>query len=365
MRLALVDLSAVWWTNWHATADSDLSAAYDSTLRMISAVSANHDQTVICLDSPKSRRREMEPTYKAQREPKPQAALEQARRLLAELKKRWPCYQVDGLEGDDIVATFVGRMDEIKGLYNPRRHFGEYELCDGLELVIVGCDKDFWQLLGPNVSMWNFSTGHPFTAADLMAKHGIKPCQAVDWQALVGDAADNLPGIKGCGPKEPRRGCCNSLALLKWSWHCQAQANRVRWQKAVAFQPAESSDLIYRNLELMRLVVIKKECRLKLFGKNRNGSPRNAGLSNGSQNKRKRRPKWRHQAHYHHSQSQSQRLASRRHHRPASLTGPWLWASQPTSPGHWSPWTCANLRLLLPSFTNRGFISASFEARMR
>jgi len=245
MRLALVDLSAIWWTNWHATSDGQLSAAYDSTLRMISAVAANHDQTVICLDSPKSRRKEMEPSYKAQREPKPKAALEQARRLLAELKKRWPCYQVDGLEGDDIVATFVGRMDEIKATYN----------CDGLELVIIGCDKDFWQLLGDCVSMWNFSTGHPFTAADLMAKHGIEPCQAVDWQALVGDAADNLPGVKGCGPKTATKLLQQFGSATEVLDAAKRRPTEFGGKKQLLFNLQEASALVYRNLELMRLVV--------------------------------------------------------------------------------------------------------------
>jgi len=244
MRLALVDLSAIWWTNWHASSDGQLSAAYDSTLRMISAVAANHDQTVICLDSPKSRRKEMEPSYKAQREPKPKAALEQARRLLAELKKRWPCYQVDGLEGDDVIATFVGRMDEIKTTY-----------CDELELVIIGCDKDFWQLLGPNVSMWNFSTGHPFTAADLMGKHGIEPRQAVDWQALVGDAADNLPGVKGCGPKTATKLLQQFGSATEVLGAAKRRPTEFGGKKQLLFNLQEASSLVYRNLELMRLVV--------------------------------------------------------------------------------------------------------------
>jgi len=244
MRLAPVDLSAVWWTNWHATSDGQLSAAYDNTLRMISAVSANHDQTVICLDSPKSRRKEMEPSYKAQREPKPKAALEQARRLLAELKKQWPCYQIDGLEGDDVIATFVGRMDEIKATY-----------CDELELVIIGCDKDFWQLLGPDVSMWNFSTGQPFTAADLMAKHGIKPSQAVDWQALVGDAADNLPGVKGCGPKTATKLLQQFGSATEVLDAAKRRPTEFGGKKQLLFNLQEAHSLVYRNLELMRLVV--------------------------------------------------------------------------------------------------------------
>lgn len=245
MRLALVDLSAIWWTNWHASSDGQLSAAYDNTLRMISAVAANHDQTVICLDSPKSRRKEMEPSYKAQREPKPRAALEQARRLLAELKKRWPCYQIEGLEGDDIVATFVGRIDEIKATYN----------CDELELVIVGCDKDFWQLLGPNVSMWNFSTGQAFAAADLIAKHGIEPCQAVDWQALVGDAADNLPGVKGCGPKTATKLLQQFGSATEALDAAKRRPTEFGGKKQLLFNLQEASALVYRNLELMRLVV--------------------------------------------------------------------------------------------------------------
>jgi len=245
MRLALVDLSAIWWTNWHASSDGQLSAAYDNTLRMISAVSANHDQTVICLDSPKSRRKEMEPSYKAQREPKPKAALEQARRLLAELKKRWPCYQIEGLEGDDVIATFVGRIDEIKATYD----------CDELELVIIGCDKDFWQLLGPNVSMWNFSTGHPFTAADLMRKHGIEPRQAVDWQALVGDAADNLSGVKGCGPMLATKLLQQFGSATEVLGAAKRRPTEFGGKKQLLFNLQESSALVYRNLELMRLVV--------------------------------------------------------------------------------------------------------------
>ena len=63
-------------------------------------------------------------------------------------------------------------------------------------------DKDFIQLLGhPNVTLgWTDKT--PYGVEGVQTKLGIHPDQMIDYLSIVGDTADNIPGVKGVGPKK-------------------------------------------------------------------------------------------------------------------------------------------------------------------
>ncbi|MED6315517.1 MAG: 5'-3' exonuclease H3TH domain-containing protein, partial [Verrucomicrobiota bacterium] len=74
---------------------------------------------------------------------------------------------------------------------------------EGIEVVIASSDKDFLQLINDRVKMLNPAdkSSEPMDAASVVAKTGVRPEQIVDWLSLVGDAADNIPGVPGVGVK--------------------------------------------------------------------------------------------------------------------------------------------------------------------
>lgn len=89
-----------------------------------------------------------------------------------------------GFEADDIIGTLasVGRDH-------------------GLEVVIVSGDKDFAQLVTPQVTMYDTMKDVRYDVDGVVAKWGVKPEQMIDYLSLVGDSSDNIPGVKGIGPK--------------------------------------------------------------------------------------------------------------------------------------------------------------------
>jgi DNA polymerase-1 len=104
---------------------------------------------------------------------------------------RIPLVTVPGYEADDVIATLAtlgaGR---------------------GLQAVIVSGDKDFYQLISPGITLLNPGRGGPaavdevwVTEANGAERLGVPPAQVVDFLALVGDASDNIPGVKGIGEK--------------------------------------------------------------------------------------------------------------------------------------------------------------------
>ena len=147
-------------------------------------------------DAGTSFRHERYPEYKATRE-KLDAELQQdfdqsVRRVEALLTAfRVPLIAVEGYEADDVIATLAERGAAA-----------------GLDVVIVSGDKDFHQLVGPHVSLLNPGRGGPaaveeqvVTEANAAERLGVPPAQTVDFLALVGDTADNVPGIRGVGEK--------------------------------------------------------------------------------------------------------------------------------------------------------------------
>ncbi len=116
-------------------------------------------------------------------------ALEHTRGLLEAF--HIPVVAIDGYEADDVIGTLARR-----------------EADHGLQVVIVSGDKDFYQLIGPRIALLNPGRGGPAgveeqwvdesNAADRL---GVAPGKVIDYLALVGDASDNVPGVRGVGEK--------------------------------------------------------------------------------------------------------------------------------------------------------------------
>jgi len=123
--------------------------------------------------------------YKGHRDPAPDDLIAQEPLINQVLDAmRIPVLKVPGFEADDVMATLAADGS-----------------ARGLEVFLCTSDKDCRQLLSPTVRMQNLRKGAILDEAGLMADWGVRPDQVVDFQALVGDSADNVPGVKGCGPK--------------------------------------------------------------------------------------------------------------------------------------------------------------------
>ncbi len=128
--------------------------------------------------------------YKATRSAMPDDLVRQlpyVRRLFEAL--RTPVLEVAGFEADDVLATVVD-----KALAVPE-----------LEIVVVSGDKDLLQLVGPRVRVLSVSgrTGEPilYDEAKVRERWGVEPGQIADVLALMGDAIDNIKGVRGVGEK--------------------------------------------------------------------------------------------------------------------------------------------------------------------
>jgi DNA polymerase-1 len=123
--------------------------------------------------------------YKAHRPPPPDDLIIQEPMIDQVLQAmRIPVLRAPGWEADDIMATVAAEAVER-----------------GHDVVLCTSDKDCRQLLTDRVSIRNLRKGETLDAAGLMADWGVRPDQVVDFQALVGDSVDNVPGVPGCGPK--------------------------------------------------------------------------------------------------------------------------------------------------------------------
>ena len=135
-----------------------------------------------------SKRKEIFPEYKAGRTRPPDDFFAQIP-LLHELLESfgWPMIEIDDYEADDIIGTISVAATE-----------------KDIETCIVSGDYDMMQLLSKHTSVYINKKGSDmmrFTEAEFEEKYGVKLAQFIDYKALVGDSSDNIPGVKGIGPK--------------------------------------------------------------------------------------------------------------------------------------------------------------------
>lgn len=149
------------------------------------------DYVAIAWDKSKTataKRKEIYPEYKAGRTRPPEDFFAQIP-LLHDLLESfgWPVIEMDDYEADDIIGTIS--VEAAK---------------KGIETCIVSGDYDMMQLLTPHTSVYINKKGSDmmrFTEAEFEEKYGVKLAQFVDYKALVGDSSDNIPGVRGIGPK--------------------------------------------------------------------------------------------------------------------------------------------------------------------
>lgn len=94
-----------------------------------------------------------------------------------------PWIELDDHEGDDVIATLTGTAVD-----------------DGREVICYSGDRDLLQLAAHSVTILN-PARRRITPDDVLTRHRVHPRQWPDFRALTGDPSDNIPGVRGIGPK--------------------------------------------------------------------------------------------------------------------------------------------------------------------
>lgn len=140
----------------------------------------------VCFDAPGPRRRdEQYPAYKANRGPMPPDLAAQwasIERVVA--ANGFTALRLPGYEADDLIGTYARLGREA-----------------GLDVLVVGGDKDFAQLVDDEVRMYDPVKDVTYDPVLVKKRWGVTPGQIVDLLALVGDTSDNIPGVAGIGDK--------------------------------------------------------------------------------------------------------------------------------------------------------------------
>lgn len=183
--LVLIDLSHLFWSSWHATADMDVGEAFERTIAKVQSL-RGEDLVVCCVDSPPYWRKEFLPTYKAQRDAPPPQAVEQFTRVKRRLESDGLLlWGVKGFEADDIAATAVSMAKQRS-----------------IRVVACSADKDWLQMVddAAGIEVVSTASGKLYNRADVVEKLGVSPEMVCDFLALTGDKSDNVPGVPSVGP---------------------------------------------------------------------------------------------------------------------------------------------------------------------
>jgi len=143
-----------------------------------------------------------------------------------------PVLQCESYEADDVLATVARRVERLGG-----------------ECYLVTGDKDCRQLISERVRIYNVRKNEVFDAEALWSDWGIRPDQAVDYQALVGDSVDNVPGVSLIGPKIARELLEKYETLDGVLQHAWEISGKKRRQNLI-----EGGDVARLSRELVRLV---------------------------------------------------------------------------------------------------------------
>src|SRR5258706_149048 len=193
-RLLLVDASSYLYRAFHALPEfrspaGEPTGAILGVVNMLRKLKQDFPSDYIAaVFDPKGKtfRDDIYPQYKATRQAMPEDLAAQVAPLLETVRALgWPVVIVDGVEADDVIGTLV-------------RHA---EQAHGWDSVISTGDKDLTQLVSDKVLWVNTMSNEKLDRAGVKAKFGVPPERIIDYLALMGDAADNVPGVSKVVPK--------------------------------------------------------------------------------------------------------------------------------------------------------------------
>jgi DNA polymerase-1 len=174
------------------------------------------------------------PEYKAQRPAMPDDLRLQLDEIVSYLNAAGiASFQREDVEADDYIAGLARRAAQA-----------------GMAVVIASPDKDFMQLVSPQIGLLNPNDKSEtvWTDEEVRAKTGVLPSQVVEWLALMGDSVDNIPGVPGVGPK-------TAADLLNRFGSVAALFGRLDEVKSEKLRDTlrASAEAVRRNLKIVRL----------------------------------------------------------------------------------------------------------------
>lgn len=192
-NIALIDVSSFIYRAYFAFGsinneqNQPIGALYGVCSMLLSFFSKNKfDNVALIFDSKtKTFRSEIFNDYKKNRPSPPKdllIQLPQVRILCQEMG--FFCAHCDGFEADDLIASYA--------------YFYEKQ---NFNVQIVSSDKDLMQLINENITMYDALNNKVITVEKVVEKFGIYPHQVADYLSLVGDVADNVPGVDAIGAK--------------------------------------------------------------------------------------------------------------------------------------------------------------------
>lgn len=199
-KFLLIDAHALIYRAYYAIpnlTDPDgmlVNAVYGFSKMVLNAVSYfEPEYAAVCFDHPKPTFRHKKfDGYKAKRAKMPDDLIPQIQIVKDVVEGLGiPKFEIEGFEADDLIGTVNCKVEELDGR---------------LLTVIVTGDQDSFQLVDDDTHIWMPARGKQkgdieYDASMVEKKLGIKPLQVIDLKALMGDNSDNIPGVKGVGPK--------------------------------------------------------------------------------------------------------------------------------------------------------------------
>jgi DNA polymerase-1 len=238
-RVFIVDAHSLIFQVFHALPEmssprgEQVGAVYGFVRDMLYLIEEKQPDALICafdLSGP-TFRNQMYEAYKAERGEMPDELVGQIPKIERVLgAMSIPVLACEGFEADDVLATVARLCDEA-----------------GANCFLVTGDKDCRQLITDRVAVYNIRKDQVFDAAALRAEWGVGPDQVVDFQALVGDKVDNIPGVPGIGPKTAQ----SLLETFGTLDNLLEHANEVAGAKGKALVEHRETALLCR--ELVRL----------------------------------------------------------------------------------------------------------------
>lgn len=245
--LILIDGSSYFFRAFHAlppltNSKGQPTGAIYGVANMIKKIIKEYrpDQIAVVFDSKgKTFRDEWYPEYKSHRPPMPHELSSQFQPLIQLLDAMGlPLLIIDGVEADDVIGTLAKQATE-----------------KNMPVLISTGDKDMAQLVNAHVTLINTMTNTLMDVDGVTNKFGVNPAQIIDYLTLIGDTADNIPGVVKCGPK----------TAVKWLTDYGTVENLVQHVDDIGGKIGENLRAFLPQLPLSKkLVTIKTDLDLPL-----------------------------------------------------------------------------------------------------
>ncbi len=192
-KILLIDGSSYLYRAYHALPDlrnqnNEPSGVIYGVLNMLKKTMAEYTSDfVVCVFDAKGKtfRNDIYSDYKANRPHMPEDLAVQIEPLKKAIRALGiSMLSIEGVEADDVIGTLA--EDAVK---------------QDMDVIISTGDKDLAQLVNEKITLVNTMTNEVLDVEGVLKKFGVPPEQIIDYLTLIGDKADNIPGVDKVGPK--------------------------------------------------------------------------------------------------------------------------------------------------------------------